>query len=154
MAIVRWNSARDLDALQGDMHRLFHTFLASNEQEGRRWVPAMDLFEGEDAYIARFDLPGMREEDLAIDVEGDVLTVTGEREAERSDSVKGWYRFERAHGQFARRLQLPEGIDPEAIEATFDLGVLELRIPKPAQPKPHRVTIGRRAAIEGSEAAS
>ena len=156
MAVIRWDPSRELTSLQGEMNRLFNTFFdtptAGNGGSYRRWVPAMDLVETEDNYVLRADLPGMGEEDVKIEVENNVLTVSGERKAEHEAKGEGYYRVERAFGGFSRALTLPEGVDPEAVAASFDKGVLEVRIPKPEQTKPKRVSIsvgGSKPAIEG-----
>ena len=117
----------------------------------------MDLVETDDHFVLRADLPGLSEEDVALELEDNVLTVSGERKAEQKEKRDGFVRVERSFGQFRRSLTLPEGVDPEAVQASFDKGVLEVRVPKPEQRKPRRVAIqvGRRpTAIEGSESST
>jgi HSP20 family protein len=138
-----------------EVDRLFDAFFGAGEASGRRWVPPMDLVESEDHFLLKADLPGMAEEDVAIEIQDGTLKVSGERKAEHEASEKGWYRIERSFGSFARTLTLPEGIDPDAVEAGFHNGVLQIRIPKPEQRKPRRVEIkangnGRPATLEGS----
>ena len=121
----------------------------------RRWMPAMDLLETGDSFVLRADLPGMGEEDVNIELEDSTLTITGERKAEHETKDEGYYRVERAFGSFSRSLTLPKGVDPEAVAASFDRGVLEVRIPKPEQRKPRKISIGvgsEKKTIEGSEA--
>jgi HSP20 family protein len=143
MAVVRWAPTRELDALQAEMNRLFDGFFNGGTTERtRRWLPAMDLLETKDHLVLRADLPGLNEDDVSIEVKDGVLTVSGERRAEQTDEQEGYYRFERAFGSFSRSLTLPEGIDPDNINAQFDRGVLEVRIPKPEERKAHRVEIG------------
>ena len=152
MALVRWDPVRDLDSLQSDMNRLFDGFFQGrpgNGQSRRRWIPAMDLVETEDSLVLRADLPGMSEDDIDIEVKDGVLTVSGERKAEHEEKSEGFYRVERAFGTFARQLSLPEGIDAEKVAASFDRGVLEVKIPKPEKTKPHRVQIGAGGSVEG-----
>ena len=161
MALVRWEPVRELTSLQNEMNRLFTTFFdtptASNgETSPRRWIPAMDLVETDEHFVLKADLPGLAEGDVSIEVEDNVLTVSGERKAEHEDKREGYVRVERSYGAFRRSLTLPEGIDPEAVTASFEKGVLEVRIPKPEERKPRRVAIqvgDRPAAIEGNEAA-
>ena len=143
MALVRWEPAQELQSLQQEMNRLFGTFFepARGISAARRWVPAMDLVETDAEYVLRADLPGLKEEDVNVELEDNVLTITGEREAEHEGRSEGYYRIERASGSFARSLTLPEGVDGENIRATFDRGVLEVRIPRPEQRKPTRVAI-------------
>jgi HSP20 family protein len=147
MALIRWEPARELQSIQQEMNRLFGTVFDGPEGGPgtgvtiRRWIPAMDLVEDDGHYVLRADLPGLSEDDVKIELEGDVLTISGERASEHEQSREGYHRVERASGSFARSLTLPEGIDPESIEAGFDKGVLEVRIPKPQERKPHRVAI-------------
>jgi HSP20 family protein len=149
MALVRWDPVRDLDGLQSDVNRLFDTFFGARpaNEAARRWAPAMDLVETDDHLVLRADLPGLDKDDVEIEVKDDVLTVSGERKAEHEERQDGFHRIERAYGGFARSLTLPKGIDPDQVQAEFNKGVLEVRIPKPAERKPHRVQIG--AAVNG-----
>ena len=161
MTIVRWEPLRELSTLQNEMNRLFNTAFETPSSGGgagalRRWMPAMDLVETGDHFVLRADLPGMTESDVNIELEDTVLTVSGERRAEHEEQKEGYHRVERAFGSFSRMLTLPQGVDPESITASFDKGVLEIRIPKPEVRKPRRIEIsgsnGRQEAIEGSEA--
>jgi HSP20 family protein len=150
MALVRWDPVRELDSLQGDMNRLFDRFFEGRQGNGgRRWIPAMDLVETEDHLVLRGDLPGMTEDDIDIEIKDNVLTVSGERKSEQEEKGEGYHRVERAFGSFSRSLSLPAGIEPGNVEANFDKGVLEVRIPKPAEAKPTRVQIGK-GTVEGS----
>jgi HSP20 family protein len=145
MAVVRWDPSRDIDTLQSEFNRLFDSFLGNGTRSAvgaRRWVPAMDLVETDDHLVLRADLPGLSKEDVNIEVKDNVLTVSGEREAERRDDADGYYRVERAFGGFSRSLSLPHGVSADGIDAEFADGVLEVRIPKPEERKPHRVEIG------------
>jgi len=146
MAIVRWEPLREFSTLQNEMNRLFNMVFdapaAPNGGTMRRWMPAMDLVETEGHFVLRADLPGLGEEDVNIEVEDRVLTVSGERRAEHETSKEGYHRVDRAFGAFSRALTLPEGIDPEAVAASFDRGVLEVRIPKPEERKPRKISIG------------
>jgi HSP20 family protein len=146
MALVRWDPARELDLLQGDMNRLFDAFFQGRGvgvgNTGRRWIPPMDLTETDDEFILRADLPGLDEDDLDIEVRDGVLTISGERETEQEDRSRGFHRVERAFGRFSRSLDLPDNIDASSVSAEFDRGVLEVRIPKPEQRQPTKVQIG------------
>lgn len=146
MALVRWDPVRELDSFQSDMNRLFDGFFgrrdASTTGYGRRWLPAMDLVETDDELVLRADLPGLGRDDIEIEVKDNVLTVSGERQAEHEDKGEGYYRVERSFGRFSRSLDLPSGVDADGVSAEFEQGVLEIRIPKPAERKPTRVEIG------------
>jgi HSP20 family protein len=161
MALIRWEPARELGTIQNEMNRLFNTFFDAptpgNGSAYRRWIPAMDLVETENDFVLRADLPGLSEKDVNIELEDNVLTISGERKAEHEERKEGYYRVERAFGSFQRTLTLPEGTDPQAVKAAFDRGVLEVRVPKPEERKPRKVSIsvgdsaGDQQAIEGSE---
>jgi len=167
MALIRWEPVRELNTIQSEMNRLFNTYFDSptpaNGTALRRWVPAMDLVETDQDFVLRADLPGVDENDVKIELEDRVLTIAGERRAEHEERKEGYYRVERSSGAFTRTLTLPEGVNPDGIKASFDKGVLEVRIPKPEEKKPHRVSIavgnGSQAdeappAIEGTEQAA
>src|SRR5918997_2075922 len=102
----------------------------------------MDIVETEDHFVLKADLRGLTESDVNIELESNVLTISGERKTEHEAKKDGYYRLERTSGTFSRALTLPEGIDADAVTANFDNGVLEVRIPKPAEAKPRRVQIG------------
>ncbi len=146
MSIIRWEPLRELSSLQSEMNRLFSTVVdnpgATAGAPLRRWIPAMDLVEGPDEFVLRADLPGMKQEDVSIEFEDNVLTVSGERKSQHEERGEGFHRVERAFGSFSRTLTLPKGIDPEGIHAGFKDGVLEVRIPKPEERKPRRISIG------------
>lgn len=154
MPLIRWEPAREVASLQGEINRLFSAFTDTPADSGvmRRWVPAMDLVETDDAFLLKADLPGVAESDMKIEVEDNVLTVAGERRAEHEARKDGYVRVERAAGRFSRSITLPDGVEPDQIAASSDNGVLEVRIPKPPERKPHTIQVGagRPADIEGS----
>jgi HSP20 family protein len=166
MALIRWEPIGELNTIQNEMNRLFNTFFDQSGTAGRgsgdtsrRWIPAMDLVETGDHYVLRADLPGLSDEDVHIELQDNVLTISGERSTKHEAQQEGYYRLERAFGGFSRSLTLPEGVNPDAVQAHFDRGVLEVRIPKPEQKKPRQVQISVGSApsdkaIEGNEVAS
>ncbi len=163
MAIVTWDPSRELSVLQGDVNRLFERYFGgtAGAPPSRRWTPPMDLVEGSDHYLLRADLPGLDQGDVLIEVHERTLRISGERRfTQRPEDDGGFARLERGYGEFERTLKLPKGVDVDAIEATFDKGVLELRIPKPVEAAPRRIVIGERQhgdspeLVEGSEAAT
>jgi HSP20 family protein len=157
MAMIRWEPIAELNSIQNEMNRLFNTFFdqpaaaGRGGAPGRRWIPPMDLVETADHYVLRADLPGLSDEDINIQLEDNVLTVSGERKARHEGNEEGYYRIERAFGTFARSLTLPEGVDPDGVQAEFDRGVLEIRIPKPEQKKPRHVRISLAGSRQGQE---
>jgi HSP20 family protein len=165
MALVRWEPVRELGTIQSEMNRLFNSFFDTPTHSSgaplRRYIPAMDLVDTGEAFVLKADLPGLSESDVSIEVEDNVLTISGERKSEHEDRKGGYYRVERSYGSFRRALTLPEGVDPEAVKATFDKGVLAVTVPKPEQQAPRKVQItvggastGEPQAIEGSETPS
>ena len=138
------------------MNRLINSFFDTSTNPAtvpaRRFAPATDLIESDTHYILRADLPGVSEDDISVELEDNVLTVRGERKREHEDRGHGYYRLERSSGSFRRSVRIPQGVDAEAITATFDRGVLEVSVPKPEQPQPKRVAIsvgsGAAPAIE------
>jgi len=143
------------EPFSSEINRFFDTLFEpvnGNSTRFQRWSPAMDLVEGDDHFLLKADLPGLSEDDVAIEVQDNVLTVSGERKHEHERKERGFYRIERAFGRFSRSLSLPDGVNAEAISATFDKGVLEVRVPKPEQRKPRRISIGgdKPETLEGS----
>ena len=142
----------DLAAMQQRMNAVlgplfgpfFATTTGNDNGRTRRWVPTVDVFETDEHYVVYVDLPGVDQDNVAVEFENGVLTITGERVA---PSVGETLRFERPYGEFIRTLALPQGVDADQIQADYAGGVLELRIPKPAGLKPKRIPLaaGRKA---------
>jgi HSP20 family protein len=147
MALIRWEPARELQSMQSEMNRLFGTFFDSATPRNgartavRRWIPAMDVAETDDHYVLRADLPGLSEGDVNVELEDNVLTISGKRSAEHEETKNGYRRVERSYGSFRRSVALPEGVDADGIQANFDKGVLEVKVAKPEQIKPRKVAI-------------
>jgi HSP20 family protein len=148
MALVRYDPLREVAAIQNELRRSLETMFRgidpSGQPEGaeRTWLPAVDVKETEKELLLSFDLPGMSEDDISIEVQDNVLTVTGEREERRDESREGFRRMERRFGSFARSFPLPAGVSEDQIKADYDNGVLEIRVPKPRAQEPRRVQIG------------
>jgi HSP20 family protein len=137
-----------------EIDRLFDSFFGTPDRGARRWIPPMDLVEADDHFVLKADLPGLSDDDVAIEVQDGTLRISGERKDEHEQRERGWYRVERSFGSFSRTLTLPDGVDPDGIEAEFHDGVLELRIPKPEERKPRRIEISSsgngKPAVEGT----
>lgn len=113
-------------------------------QAGERgWFPLVDVVEQDHAFVATADLPGLKKEDIDISLEDGVLTISGERkfEHETKDDGKNFKRLERAYGRFSRSFTLPQGVDPQKVEAVFADGVLRLTLPKNEVVKPRKISI-------------
>ncbi len=95
------------------------------------WNPQVEMVQRGDRLVVRADLPGMKKDDVHVDVEDGLLTIRGERREERSGSEDGFYRTERSYGEFYRAIPLPEGVDAEKCDARYEDGVLEVTMPMP-----------------------
>jgi HSP20 family protein len=107
------------------------------------WAPRVDVFEKNGEIVVKAELPGVTKDDVKVSIEDEALLIEGERHAEKEVKEQDYYRMERAYGSFYRRLPMPTGITADQIKASFADGVLEVRIPKPAQAKPeaHQIPI-------------
>ncbi len=169
MTLIRWEPVRTAP-LHTEMNRVLSSFFDTATGPGRgavarRWAPALDLSETPEHFVLRTDLPGLGRDAVSIELEDRVLTISGERRAPEEPEATA-RRTERAFGAFSRAVTLPEGVDPEAVQANFHHGVLEVRVPKPEARTPRKVAISVRGAgaqdsepaqpqtIEGSEAAN
>jgi HSP20 family protein len=147
MALIRWEPARELQSVQSEMNRLFGSFFDSPTPRNgaraslRRWIPAMDVVETDEHYVLRADLPGLSESDVNVELDDNVLTISGKRSSEHEESKAGYRRVERSYGSFSRSVTLPDGVDADGIQANFDKGVLEVKVAKPEQTKPRKVAI-------------
>ncbi len=157
MALVRWEPFRELAALQNEMGRWMNqvaggTTPGGNGQSTSNWLPAVDVWETENELVLSFDLPGIPEDKIAVELDDNVLTVSGERERTQEHSSDRFFRFERRFGTFARSVTLPQGVSEESIQANYRDGVLEIRVPKPEEQKPKRIQIGtsEQKTIEGT----
>ena len=137
------------------MNRLFGTVFDAPAPASaqRRWMPAMDLTETTDQFVLTADLPGLGEEDVNIEVESTACSPSPASARPSTTTKEGYHRVERAYGSFSRSLTLPEGVDGEAVSASFDRGVLEVRIPKPEQRKPRKISIARQGGDRGVDLA-
>lgn len=127
--------------------RLFSGWLgAVNEFEPRSYGLALDVEEGSDSYTLRANLPGVKLEDIDISIHEDVLTIAAETASEQADDNSRHVIRERRRGKFTRSLRFPVDIHGEAIEASFDSGVLEVRVPKAEQARPRQIPVNATAA--------
>jgi HSP20 family protein len=154
MALVRWEPFRELAALQNEMGRWMSQLsggvgLVPGNGQASTWLPAVDVWETDSELVLSFDLPGIPEDKIAVELDDSVLTVSGERERTKEHSSDRFYRFERRFGQFSRSVTLPAGIKEDDIKADYKDGVLAVRVPKPEEQKPKRIRIGTQGAIEG-----
>jgi HSP20 family protein len=157
--LVRWEPFREMAALQSEVSRLMNGLFegqATGNGRAQSWVPAVDVWETENELVYAFDLPGIPEEKISVELEDGALTVSAEREKQIEQTGDRYFRFERRYGTFARTIAVPQGVSDDAITATYTDGVLEVHVPKPEQPKPKRIQIGNhaQATIEGETTAA
>lgn len=134
--------------MQEDMDRVFGRLgmgrWPSLWGDQAEWSPAIDVFQRGDELVVRVDLPGLSRDDLTVEVGEDSLTISGERRSEHEERQEGMFTSERAYGSFCRVIPLPEGAVTDDVRASFQDGVLEVRVPTP----PQEVRRGRRIEIE------
>lgn len=146
-AVVRWDPYRDITALRDEMNRLF-TRSFGDASGGAAWTPAMDVFDHQDAILVTVELPGLSAEDIDIEVDDNVLTLSGERRFDDRVEEGRYYRLERAYGRFQRSLTLPQGVKADQITADFDNGVLHVRVPKADEVRPRKIAVGAGTTVE------
>jgi HSP20 family protein len=140
--LVRWEPFRELASLQGEMGRLMSGLFEGPGRVTQSWVPALDVWETEDEVVYAFDLPGIPEEKIDIEVHDEMLTVSAEREKVAEQSGDHFFRYERRYGTFSRAVGLPQGTDESKIAASYRDGVLEVRVPKPEAARPYKIQLG------------
>jgi HSP20 family protein len=140
--LVRWEPFRELATLQTEMSRLMNGLFEGNGRTVQSWVPPVDVWETDNEIVYAFDLPGIPEDRISVELHDDTLTVAGEREHKEERSEEGFYRYERRFGSFSRTLGVPQGVSDDAIKADYKDGVLEIRVAKPEVTKPRRIQIG------------
>ena len=117
-------------------NRLFD-FATTELSAAPGWAPALDLWENNDGYQATVELPGFKSGDISIDLQDDVLTLSGERKVE----TEGVYRHERPSGKFTRRVELPNRVDSQRVTATYQDGILTVTLPKAEEAKPRKISV-------------
>ncbi len=156
MAVVRWEPFRELAALQSEMSRFMNQLgggtTGGNGPSSSTWLPAVDVWETDNELVLSFDLPGIAEDKIAVELDDNVLTVSGERERSQEETGDRFYRYERRFGTFSRSVTLPQGVREDTIKADYRDGVLEIRVAKPEEQKPKRIQIGssEQKTIEGT----
>ena len=145
MAITRWDSLRDVLALQNRMNSIFQDF---NRNQGdadvlstAAFVPPVDIYEDEHKIVLKLEVPGVKESDLDIQLENNVLTVRGERKFASEEKEENFHRIERRYGSFYRSFTIPTTVDPESVKASYDAGVLSISLDKRAEAKPKQIKV-------------
>lgn len=143
MPITRWDPFRDVTTLQNRLNSLFQDY---NRAEGEpvaaaSFIPPVDIYEDDHQIVLKLEVPGMKQEDLDIQLENNNLTVRGERKFENEEKEENFHRIERRYGSFVRNFSLPQTIDTNNVTANYDAGVLTISLAKKAESKPKQVKI-------------
>lgn len=142
MALIRWNPARGLAAMEIDsLNRMFDVAFGG-ETFGRGWVPPVDIYEtvGKDV-VVKVELPEMKREEIKITFENQVLAIEGKRELTADVEKERYHRVERGHGEFRRSFTLPATVDGTRINATYTDGVLTITLPRREETRPRQIPI-------------
>jgi HSP20 family protein len=133
----------ELQRLQNEMNQLFNQSLSASQGSRDVWRPAMDIKERDGNVIIHAELPGVKKENVSIELKEGVLTISGEKKEEKKEEKDKFYRMERMYGKFTRSIALPEGVNESNIKAVFNDGVLEVTFPRlvPKQPETKKITI-------------
>ena len=106
------------------------------------FVPPVDVYEDEQNLILKLEIPGVEESDLNVSVENNTLTVQGERKFEKEEKEENFHRIERRYGSFTRTFKLPNTVDSDKVEASYDKGILKITLAKRAEAKPRQIKVG------------
>jgi HSP20 family protein len=152
--LVRWDPLRDVSSMHTELSRLMNGLFEGGGRQVQAWVPTLDVWESDDSVTYAFDLPGVSQDDISIEVEDGVLTVSASREQSEKIDTERFHRLERRYGTFSRAVGLPQGVTEDEITASYRDGVLQIVVPKPEQQKPKRIAIsidGDPSTIEGTK---
>ena len=153
MALVRWQPRgtmtawspfRELEGIRNEMSRMFGWPVRRGESESlfeSRWSPAVDIIQEGDRYLVKADLPGMKKDEIEITLNGDTLTISGEKKNAKETKDDSYYRSERYYGKFSRSLVLPSTVDANKIEAAYKDGVLSVTLPRSEEARPRQIKI-------------
>ena len=145
MAIVRWDPIRDMAALQDRVNRIFaDAYRRDNDELMTRgaWAPAVDIFETDNhELVLKAELPDLNREDIALKVENNTLTISGQKKMDPQVREEQYHRVERSYGSFARSFTLPPTVDTGAIAADYKNGVLTVRLPLREEAKPKQIQV-------------
>jgi HSP20 family protein len=132
--LSRWLASdpfEDLFDVQKQMNKYFSPEFSAAQKDIAAWRPRVDVRESEKEFVIHAELPGLAKDQVNVELDKGVLTISGERKFEKKDEKEQFHRIERSYGKFQRSFAVPEGLDPNNIQATFNDGVLEVTMPKP-----------------------
>ncbi|HIE52262.1 MAG TPA: Hsp20/alpha crystallin family protein [Armatimonadetes bacterium] len=143
-SLVRWDPFRELATFRERMNRLFDEVFGGEpavEAPARVWSPAVDVREDENELVVTAELPGMKREDIKVELVHNRLVIQGERKFEHEDKRENYHRIERSYGRFYRSFDLPASVNPEAVTAEYRDGVLTVHLPKAEEAKPKQIEV-------------
>jgi len=141
MAVIRYEPWSLLNQLQKELERSYDQQSGDGSISTAEWTPTIDIKEDTEKFIVHADIPGVKPEDIEVNMEAGILTIKGEKKTEAKTEKEGYKRVERTCGSFYRRFSLPDSANSEAISAKCKHGVLELIIPKREAVKPKRIEV-------------
>ncbi|HEY3415847.1 MAG TPA: Hsp20/alpha crystallin family protein [Armatimonadota bacterium] len=144
MSLLRWDPFADMAHLRDQVNKVFEQSLTRSGREPvstQFWAPAVDIEETDEALIFRAELPGMKVEQIDIQLTGDTLSIKGERKFEREEKGKQFVRIERAYGAFQRSFTLGLPVKQDGVRAAYREGILEITLPKAEEIKPKQVKV-------------
>ncbi len=153
-SIIRWDPFADMEQMRHRMDRIFGDLrswrLAPRVGSEIGYFP-LDISETDEAFEVEAALPGVKPEDIEVQVHGDTVTIKGNAKGEAEEKGKDWLRRERRYGVFARSFTLPTDIDAEKASADFENGLLKLRLPKSEAARPKTIKVSANSVIEGEK---
>jgi len=143
MVVTRWEPLKDLMALQGRMNKLFDETFSRGAQDVDvgAWSPPVDILEQGDAIIIKMEIPEVDQKAIDLKVEGNALTIKGERQLEAGTKREDYLRLERPYGQFSRSFSLPTTVNVEKVKASHNDGILRIILPKKEETKPKQIKV-------------
>jgi HSP20 family protein len=152
--LTRWDPFREFSTLQDRMNRLVRDSFGDGREEAlttSTFAPAVDVYEDEHNVTLKIEVPGIEEKDIDVRIENNTLTVHGERKFEKEEKEENYRRVERQYGSFTRSFTLPSTVDAEGVTATYDKGMLKIKLAKKAEAKPKqiKVSVGGEKTLEG-----
>jgi len=147
--VIPWGSFRELEDMEHHFEEIFGRSMLPPiwrhlPAEQISWAPNIDVFEKGDKLVVKAEIPGMKEDDINVSVEGNMLIIRGEKKTESEVKEEEYYRCERSYGSFFRSVALPSTVDASKVEADYEDGVLEVTLPKKPEVKPKKVTVKKK----------
>jgi HSP20 family protein len=150
---IRFDPFRDLQTLHSAMDQLFDmNYPLTRSGLSRNWAFPMDVIEDESSYLIRASIPGIDPNELDVIIDNNVLTIKGEVRGEKEFEDSRYHVRERMVGEFTRSVSIPTAIDDKAVEASYEAGVLTLRLPKSEAARPKRIEVnsGKKVVVDGN----